>query len=269
MVWRHRDRSSHLLTVNFSWVNWRAAFENCWKFKLMFKLIGIGKTRGHTWQLDNMEDCWTFFNEKVRRILKVVLCFSPNDATLRLRRRKFPNLINCFDEWPPGVMQWVSTRFPPYIPEHLVSTFMILNRKYKGVTASAIWPIVPNRSMGCWKCCERRKGTEISDYHSTIHLYTHYVHTITHTQAKRGEWDNRRYLLYDRIIFALGPPPNGARKNANVWIFAFIYYLLDDNETTGVLVRTLAHSCEFPWKKCLNVYDSESAFVSVTNGKPA
>lgn len=228
------------LSILHGWIG--EQHENCWKCKLMLKLIGMGKTGGNTWQLDNMEDCWKNFNDKVRRLFKVVLCFSPNGAPLRLRARKFP--INWFDEWPPDAMQSESTRFSPYMPEHLVSTFMILNEKYKGVTASEIWPIVPNRSMSCRKCCERRKETENSEYDPP--LYTLCPHN--HTQAKNGEWANRRYLLYDRIIFALDPPANEARKIPNVWIFAFIYYLLDDNETAGVLVRTLAHSCEFPWK---------------------
>ena len=54
---------------------------------------------------DTRENCWKFFIDRVRRQLKVVLCFSPVGTTLRVRGRKFPAIINCtcidwFHEWP-------------------------------------------------------------------------------------------------------------------------------------------------------------------------
>lgn len=44
---------------------------------------------------DTKENCWRFFIDRVRRQLKVILCFSPVGSTLRVRGRKFPALINC------------------------------------------------------------------------------------------------------------------------------------------------------------------------------
>lgn len=67
-------------------------------------------------QLDTRENCWRFFIERVRRQLKVVLCFSPVGTTLRVRSRKFPAIINCtsinwFHEWPQEALISVSKRF--------------------------------------------------------------------------------------------------------------------------------------------------------------
>lgn len=66
--------------------------------------------------LDTNENCWKFFINKVRRNLKVVLCFSPVGATLRVRARRFPALVNCtcidwFHEWPQEALLSVSARF--------------------------------------------------------------------------------------------------------------------------------------------------------------
>lgn len=44
---------------------------------------------------DTRENCWKFFIDRVRKQLKVVLCFSPVGSTLRVRGRKFPAIINC------------------------------------------------------------------------------------------------------------------------------------------------------------------------------
>lgn len=65
---------------------------------------------------DTRENCWQFFIERVRRMLKVVLCFSPVGNTLRVRSRKFPAVTNCtsidwFHEWPEGALISVSRRF--------------------------------------------------------------------------------------------------------------------------------------------------------------
>ncbi|XP_052121255.1 dynein beta chain, ciliary-like [Frankliniella occidentalis] len=67
-------------------------------------------------QLDTRENCWKFFIERVRRQLKVVLCFSPVGSALRVRARKFPSIINCtainwFHEWPQEALMSVSIRF--------------------------------------------------------------------------------------------------------------------------------------------------------------
>ncbi|CAH8620633.1 unnamed protein product [Schistosoma intercalatum] len=65
---------------------------------------------------DTRENCWSYFIDKVRRLLKVVLCFSPVGATLRVRARKFPAIVNCtsidwFHEWPKEALLSVSKRF--------------------------------------------------------------------------------------------------------------------------------------------------------------
>lgn len=66
--------------------------------------------------LDTKENCWKFFINKVRGLLKIVLCFSPVGSTLRVRARKFPALVNCttidwFHEWPQNALESVSFRF--------------------------------------------------------------------------------------------------------------------------------------------------------------
>ncbi|XP_070335949.1 dynein axonemal heavy chain 17 isoform X2 [Odocoileus virginianus] len=65
---------------------------------------------------DTREACWKFFIDKVRRHLKVILCFSPVGSILRVRARKFPAVVNCtainwFHEWPEDALVSVSARF--------------------------------------------------------------------------------------------------------------------------------------------------------------
>ena len=65
---------------------------------------------------DTRENCWKFFIDRVRKQLKVVLCFSPVGSTLRVRGRKFPAVVNCtcidwFHEWPQEALISVSMRF--------------------------------------------------------------------------------------------------------------------------------------------------------------
>ncbi|XP_043117616.1 dynein axonemal heavy chain 11 [Puntigrus tetrazona] len=71
--------------------------------------------------LDNNDNCWSFFMNRVRQQLKVVLCMSPVGNSLRLRARRFPALLNCttldwFQEWPPEALQSVSLKFLQDIP---------------------------------------------------------------------------------------------------------------------------------------------------------
>ncbi|XP_023561192.1 dynein heavy chain 9, axonemal [Octodon degus] len=66
--------------------------------------------------LDNRENCWKFFIDRVQRRLKVTLCFSPVGNKLRVRSRKFPAILNCtaidwFQEWPQQALESVSLRF--------------------------------------------------------------------------------------------------------------------------------------------------------------
>lgn len=71
------------------------------------KSVGIDDTR---------ENCWKFFIDKVRRLLKIVLCFSPVGSALKNRSRKFPAITNttCIDwfhEWPQEALISVAKRF--------------------------------------------------------------------------------------------------------------------------------------------------------------
>ena len=65
---------------------------------------------------DTRENIWKFFIDRVRKQLKVVLCFSPVGNILRVRGRKFPAIVNCtsiclFHEWPHEALISVSTKF--------------------------------------------------------------------------------------------------------------------------------------------------------------
>ncbi|KAK5608169.1 hypothetical protein CRENBAI_003200 [Crenichthys baileyi] len=71
--------------------------------------------------IDSRDNCWNFFIERIKRQLKVVLCFSPVGFTLRTRARKFPALVNCtaidwFHPWPQLALQSVSSTFIEKIP---------------------------------------------------------------------------------------------------------------------------------------------------------
>ncbi|KAM6111100.1 LOW QUALITY PROTEIN: dynein axonemal heavy chain 17 [Pterocles gutturalis] len=75
--------------------------------KPQVKFLGLQDTR---------ENCWKLFIDKVRRQLKVILCFSPVGSTLRVRARRFPAVVNCtaidwFHEWPEDALVSVSSRF--------------------------------------------------------------------------------------------------------------------------------------------------------------
>ncbi|KAK2582958.1 hypothetical protein KPH14_009015 [Odynerus spinipes] len=77
---------------------------------------GVRNEVKQTGQLDSKENCWKFFIDRVRRYLKVVLCFSPVGATLRNRVRQFPAIvngtsINWFQDWPQEALESVSARF--------------------------------------------------------------------------------------------------------------------------------------------------------------
>jgi dynein heavy chain len=79
---------------------------------------------------DTRENCWKFFIDRVRRQLKVVLCFSPVGSTLRVRGRKFPAVVNAtsidwFHEWPEEALVSVSQRFLEEV--ELLSVSLLLN----------------------------------------------------------------------------------------------------------------------------------------------
>lgn len=65
---------------------------------------------------ETKDNCWQFFINKVRSLIKIVLCFSPVGNTLRVRSRRFPALVTCtsidwFYEWPKEALESVSYRF--------------------------------------------------------------------------------------------------------------------------------------------------------------
>lgn len=80
--------------------------------------------------IDSRENCWKFFIDRCRRLLKVVLCFSPVGSTLRVRARKFPAVVSCtainwFHEWPHEALISVSRRFLSEIEVLPVSRFIV------------------------------------------------------------------------------------------------------------------------------------------------
>jgi dynein heavy chain len=65
---------------------------------------------------DKADAIQQFFLDKIRKNLKVVLCFSPVGDTMRVRSRKFPGIINStvvdwFHPWPKDALIDVSSRF--------------------------------------------------------------------------------------------------------------------------------------------------------------
>ena len=65
---------------------------------------------------ESKESLWKYLIDKVRRNLKVVMCFSPVGNTLRTRARRFPALfsgtiIDWFHPWPRDALCSVAQRF--------------------------------------------------------------------------------------------------------------------------------------------------------------
>jgi dynein heavy chain len=59
---------------------------------------------------------FSYFLERCKKYLHIVLCFSPIGASLRNRIRDFPSIVNCttidwFSNWPPDALQAVAERF--------------------------------------------------------------------------------------------------------------------------------------------------------------
>ncbi|CAG7817268.1 unnamed protein product, partial [Allacma fusca] len=70
--------------------------------------LGLGRFPSHTSE--------RFFIDRVRKVLKTVLCFCPVWSTLRTRSRKFPAVTNStaivwFQQWPQEALMSVSQRF--------------------------------------------------------------------------------------------------------------------------------------------------------------
>jgi dynein heavy chain len=75
--------------------------------RLAVKTAGIEDTR---------DNCWRFFLDRVRTNLHVALCFSPLNASFRVRLRRFPALVTCtiidwFHPWPKDALLGVAKRF--------------------------------------------------------------------------------------------------------------------------------------------------------------
>ncbi|OEH75838.1 hypothetical protein cyc_03719 [Cyclospora cayetanensis] len=70
---------------------------------------------------DTREGCWSFFMDKIKRNLHMVLCMSPVHDNLRTRARKFPALVNCtvidwFQPWPYEALHSVASKFCAELP---------------------------------------------------------------------------------------------------------------------------------------------------------
>ena len=66
--------------------------------------------------IDNKDNCWKFFLDRVRKNLHMSLCFSPVGDAFRNRAKKFPALINntvidWFHEWPYDALLSVAEKF--------------------------------------------------------------------------------------------------------------------------------------------------------------
>ena len=59
---------------------------------------------------------YSFFVEKCKKNLHIVLAFSPIGESFRTRVRMFPSLVNCctidwFQEWPQDALLWLARKF--------------------------------------------------------------------------------------------------------------------------------------------------------------
>ena len=81
--------------------------------EILNHLRSEAKSQGYD---ESKESVWKYFIDKVRRNLKVVMCFSPVGNTLRTRARRFPALfsgtiIDWFHSWPRDALYSVAVRF--------------------------------------------------------------------------------------------------------------------------------------------------------------
>jgi dynein heavy chain len=66
--------------------------------------------------IDNKDNCWKFFLDRVRKNLHMSLCFSPVGDAFRNRAKKFPALVNStvidwFHPWPQEALLSVAAKF--------------------------------------------------------------------------------------------------------------------------------------------------------------
>ncbi|XP_014225178.1 dynein beta chain, ciliary [Trichogramma pretiosum] len=122
--------------------------------------------------LDTRENCWKFFIDRVRRQLRIVLCFSPVGSTLRVRSRKFPAIINCtainwFHEWPQEALMSVSKRFLQELVE-LPETYLESVAKFMAHAHTTV-----NSASKQYLASERRYNyTTPKSFLEQISLYT-------------------------------------------------------------------------------------------------
>jgi dynein heavy chain len=65
---------------------------------------------------DNAESLLNYFYDRIKKQLKLILCFSPVGDTMRVRARKFPGIINStsidwFHPWPRDALIDVAFKF--------------------------------------------------------------------------------------------------------------------------------------------------------------
>ncbi|KAL6263152.1 hypothetical protein P5V15_005953 [Pogonomyrmex californicus] len=129
--------------------------------------------------LDTRENCWKFFIDRVRRQLRIVLCFSPVGSTLRVRSRKFPAIINCtminwFHEWPQEALMSVSKRFLQELKE-LPETYRESAAKFMAHAHTSV-----NIASRHYLNSERRYNyTTPKSFLEQISLYTRLLKTKT------------------------------------------------------------------------------------------
>ena len=66
--------------------------------------------------IDNKDNCWNYYIQRVKKNLHMCLCFSPVGESFRNRSRKFPALVNCtvidwFHPWPEDALLSVASKF--------------------------------------------------------------------------------------------------------------------------------------------------------------
>jgi dynein heavy chain len=66
--------------------------------------------------IDTQENIFNYFYDKMKKNLKVILCFSPVGEIMRVRARKFPGIINStaidwFHPWPKNALVDVANKF--------------------------------------------------------------------------------------------------------------------------------------------------------------
>ena len=81
--------------------------------EIITSLRSEAKSQGYS---DSKENIWNYFIDKVRRNLKIVMCFSPVGNTLRIHARRFPaifsgTIIDWFHPWPRDALYSVAMRF--------------------------------------------------------------------------------------------------------------------------------------------------------------